>query len=542
VNPFTRQVRVPPGELLEIRKICEDPAIDKVFHNYKFDRRMLASIGVRVAGRVDDTFVAMHCLRSHEQHGLKEVCKRYLEIDDRDERELQRATTRGRRIGKRRGWALASSVKGDYWAADHKILKKYAMLDVQRTVELWKNIEPLLDKEGVRDIYELEMALLPITYEMETHGMALKVDIVEEEIQHYTKLRNQWLLEIQEEAGEMFNPNSSHHMRELLFDKLKLAPRHFTASGLPSTDKDTLREFDDPLVIKIRNFRVAEKAVATLEGYKRFATKGVLHPDFQQLGAHTGRFSCKYPNLQNVGRGHQEDEQVIALNARRPFGPPDGKIWYAFDFDQIEARLLAHLCGDETLIDAFLTGKDVHTQMALRIWGDAEYRQKAKQVVYATVYGGGKEVIAKKFGITAREARKVINEFHRSAPDIKKYATKLEAEAEEHGFIRTLGGRKVWAQRGITYPMLNYKIQGSAADQMKMALLRVYGLLPELSQNTVIVSTVHDELILQADAVLPKEETERIKEVMSITWKEVRVPLTVGASVIRKSWADKESV
>ena len=279
VHPFTRAVEIDTAQMARLRAVLEDPTTNKVFHNSKFDVRMLEVIGVKVAGRVDDTMVAMHCLRSHERLGLKAVCKKYLSIEDTDERELQKATVAARRLAKKRGWLIAegprwgkSPVKADYWLAPAKILEHYALLDVERTKQLWESISPLLDEEQVRDIYELEMQLLPVTAALETRGMHIDLAVVDAEVKRYTVLRRDSLATLQQSTGPGFNPNAYRDVAALLFQQLKLEPINFTKTGAPQVDKDTLREYEHPLVLALRNYKAADSAINKfLLSYKRLA-------------------------------------------------------------------------------------------------------------------------------------------------------------------------------------------------------------------------------------------------------------------------------
>lgn len=541
VDPFTRKIVWSKQRLADMQRLFSDPDLHFVAHNLKFDRRMLEGIGLSLPSHIDDTFVAMHTLRSHERHGLKAVCKRYLSIDDDDEKELTRATISARRIAKKRNWQLAEDVAADYWMAPREVCLKYALRDVERTLALWQNVSPLLDEEGCREVYDREMRLLRVTAELETRGMHIDLAVVDQMIERYEKVVDSLTDKIETNTWVGFSCTKPNDIRKLVYEKLSVVPTVFTEKGLPCADKDVLRDIDHPTILDIRNWRAADSAISKLTQYKELAVGGVLHPDFQQNGPITGRYSCKMPNLQNVSKGIQEDERVIPVEAREPFGPREGWLWIAFDYSQVEARLLAALSHEPTLCEAFKEGRDVHKEMALRIWGDESKRTLAKQIVYATIYGAGKEIIAKKFNISLAAASAAIRQFHKAAPRIRAYSRELQQELADNGYIRTLGGRRIYTDPARPYAVLDHKIQGTAADQTKMAMLRVHTFLPSLP-DTHLISTVHDELILETKHEFTPATYRKVMALMSETWPEVTIPLDVDASIIRKSWAKKEKV
>lgn len=542
VDPFTRKVSWSKTKLALLQRILSNPHHRFVAHNIKFDRRMLQAIGLVLPSRIDDTYVAMHTLRGHERLGLKAVCKRYLGIGDDDETALQKATTSARRTGKKRGWLLAEDVEADYWMAPRAVCEEYALMDVERTLKLWQNIEPMLDEEDCRGVYERELALLKVTESLEARGMHVDLEVVDSEIDRYEKVMDSLNDRIEEGAWPGFCCTNTNDLRKLVYEQLGLVPTTFTETHLPSVDKDTLRDIDHPLIVDIRNWRAADSAVNKfLRPYKALAVEGVIHPDFQQNGPVTGRYSCKMPNLQNVSRGMQEDERVIPIEARKPFGPRLGYMWYAYDYSQVEARLLAVLSREPTLCEAFAAGKDVHLEMALRIWGDPTKRTLAKQIVYATIYGAGKGIISKKFNISLQAASNAIRQFHRAAPRIRAYSNELQEELSRVGYIRTLGGRKIYTDPARPYAVLDHKIQGTAADQTKIAMARVFAFLPSLP-DAYLVSTVHDELIIETSVPFTPATHAEVKRLMGETWPEITIPLDVDVSLITKSWAKKEKL
>lgn len=388
VDPYTREVTPDERDLKFLREALGNPDREYVFHNAKFDVRMLAAFGVEVKGKIHDTSFMSHAVNSGlRSHKLKFLADLYLQIDNEDEKDLQRATVDARRKGKKLGYALHETVGGDYWIVKHlnptnELCEKYCKLDCVRTLGLYQLFVLLMKDLGVWEYYSQEMALWPCIYEMEQRGVRVRSGVCFKEIKHHTRLIEQATKKVQDFAGKTFNQNSTKQLCELLFERLELPVYKRTdKSGQPATDEDVLKRLSDlhPIVYEIRKVKVSSKARDTF--FKKYLQMmvpdakeacWVLHPDFRQCGARTGRLSCADPNLQQVPTfASGKERALVDVLARKAFGPRKGYQWYLFDYKQIELRVFADLGGPylQDMFDEFMSGADIHSAVANKAWG-----------------------------------------------------------------------------------------------------------------------------------------------------------------------------
>jgi len=433
VDPKTRRVQPDSVELAKVKRLMEDPAVEKVFHNAKFDVRMLEnSFGIRTLGRVHDTMFAAHVCNTLEgSYGLKRLANKYLDYPETDLSELKKIVQRCRRIGKKLGWALAEDLEADYWMpmafqrlghagylrqigldeAQAEACKRYCIGDVERTMLLFAffreamvGIQQEYDAESadlqrhlteypeeapafaiktdqtrmdIAKTYAREIELWPINYQMETRGVRVDPVVVATETKRCHEEIAKWKPVVMNRAWKGFDIDSPQQCGKLFYGKLHLPILKRTARGQPQVNFDALMQHvENPVVAALFKYRAAEKA---LKSFFLKYTENLLpdplnpggfalHPDFNQVGPCTGRFSCRNPNLQNVANA-LTTRSSEPIQARTPFGPRPGFIWYHIDYQQLEVRIFADVCEEGFMIEALTSGRDLHTECTNKAWG-----------------------------------------------------------------------------------------------------------------------------------------------------------------------------
>ena len=402
-------------------------------------------------------------------------------------------------------------------------------------------LEEHLAKEGMKQLFEeIEMPLVFVLYEMEAAG----IQINRKELADYGKRLKEGILaletEIYEMAGETFNINSPKQLGVILFEKLKLPGGKKTKTGY-STSADILEKLkpEDPIIEKILEYRTLAKLKSTYaDGLDAFICEdGRIHTKFHQTITATGRLSSAEPNLQNIPVRIELGRQI-----RKMFTPKDGCVFVDADYSQIELRILAHMSGDDSLIQAYQEEQDIHRMTASKVFHipfdevTAAQRSNAKAVNFGIVYGISSFGLGQDLNITRKEAEAYINQYFETYPGIKNYLDGLVKEAKETGSVTTLYGRKRpvpeisssnFMQRSFGERIaMNSPIQGTAADIMKIAMLRVDKALKEQKLESRILLQIHDELLIEA----PVAEAEQVADILKtemMAAASLRVPLSV---------------
>ena len=398
-----------------------------------------------------------------------------------------------------------------------------------------------LKEEGMLQLFEeVEMPLVFVLYEMEAAG----IHINKEELYNYGARLKEGITALETEifsmAGETFNINSPKQLGVILFEKLKLPGGKKTKTGY-STSADVLEKLkpEDPIIEKILEYRTLSKLKSTYaDGLDAFIEEdGRIHTKFQQTVTATGRLSSAEPNLQNIPVRIELGRQI-----RKMFTPKEGCVFVDADYSQIELRILAHMSEDESLIQAYKEEQDIHRMTASKVFHipfdevTPAQRSNAKAVNFGIVYGISSFGLGQDLNITRKEAESYINQYFTTYPGIKQYLDGLVAEAKETGSVSTLYGRKRpvpeiassnFMQRSFGERIaMNSPIQGTAADIMKIAMLRVDAALKEQGLKTKILLQIHDELLLEA----PKEEASVVAELLQkemMAAAKLSVPLSV---------------
>jgi len=524
--------------LAPLRALLADPGVGKAGHNVKFDWLVLRRAGAELAGLRYDSMLASFVLDpGRRSHALDELARERLSI------EMQ---TYGGVAGKgRRERPFAEVPLAD--------AARYCCADSEMVLRLEAEFRPELEDHRLVPLLEtVEMPLVPVLVEMESTGVLIDRVLLGEIGRAFAKELAALELEIYRAAGGDFNINSTPQLRAILFDKLGLPVLKRTKTGA-STDFEVLEQLaamghDVPrLMIEYRELsKLKSTYIDALPGFIHPET-GRVHTSYNQTGAATGRLSSSDPNLQNIPVRTERGEAI-----RRAFIAPPGHLLLTSDDSQIELRLLAHLSGDPAFVDAFERGGDIHRQTAAVIFGVAEeavtseMRARAKTINFGTIYGQGAFALSRQLGITQDEAKTFIQQYFERFAGVRRWLDAVVEEARQRGFVETLFGRRryitelkdknfnvrAFGERTAT----NSPLQGSAADLIKIAMIRIHSALPQAGLRSRMLLQVHDELVFEvpeqertAAAALVKREMEGVTR--------LRVPLvvTIGAG---KNWVD----
>jgi DNA polymerase-1 len=505
----------------KLKPLLEDPDIKVIGQNLKYDSKVLRRYGIYLKGISFDSMLAAYLLEPTYRKGLEEIASRYLGYEMMSYGEL--------------GNEDISRVE----------IEKAARYSIEDAEVVWR-LKDVLEKElkgkGLYELFvEVELPLIDVLVEMELKGMLLDPLVLEEQAKEIEILLENLREEILRLAGCEFNPSSPKQVAWVLFEKLKLPVIKKTKTG-PSTDALVLKELSlkHPLPERILVYRELEKLLNTyikkLPGHINPKT-GRVHTTFNQSVTATGRLSASNPNLQNIPVRTELGGQI-----RKAFIAPNGRKLLAADYSQIELRMLAHFSGDEKLIDTFLEDKDMHTKTASEIFDvpqeevDSQMREMAKRVNFGIVYGISHHRLAAELGIRRREAKRYIDKYFEHYPKVKSFISEKIKEAEGKGYVTTILGRRRYLPhiKSDNYSLRSYDqrnaintpIQGSAADLMKLAMLRVHEEIKRKKLKADMILQIHDELLFEVDLEHLEESSELIKKTMEGVM-ELRVPLKV---------------
>jgi DNA polymerase-1 len=502
----------------------------KVAQNLKYDVSVLKRYGIDVAGPCFDTMLAHYLIEPDMRHNMDLLAESYLHYKPISIETL---------IGKKGAAQLSMAV------VDVEKVKEYAVEDADITLQLKQKLEPELHNRNVYNIFDkLEMPLVSVLSDIEQEGVRVDTEFLKD----YSKELNRQSLEIQtrifELAGEEFNISSPMQVGKILFEKLKLIDKpKTTKTGQYQTDEETLLSLsgEHEIVQRILDFRQLQKLKGTYVDALPMLVNhrtGRVHTSFNQAVAATGRLSSQNPNLQNIPIRTELGKEV-----RRAFVARDeNHVLLSADYSQIELRVIAHVSGDEGMMDAFRQGIDIHTATAARVWGvpldavDKDMRRKAKTVNFGIIYGISAFGLSQRVGIPRKEAKEIIDNYFEKFPGIKNYMDNTIAFAQQHGYVETIMGRRRYIRdinsrnatvRGFAERnAINAPIQGGAADMIKMAMINIHGWLKENHPNTRMILQVHDELLFD----VPKNEVEviapHIKHIMQTAMR-LKVPVEV---------------
>ena len=414
-----------------IREVIRCPNIRKVFHNAEFDLRMLDVVyGLEVQGPIDDTLFMAHVANNLEPtYKLKNLAETYAEVGREDEQDLQHLVVRARSIARKLnkavqadnlsefldvlkeaharpvydlwdagGIQLGERVQQDYWLPTllwpkDKTCEKYCLLDTKRTMLLWKLYQDLFEQDTtLGKIYAFEMELWPTTWRMRTRGVAVNLSEVKKEQRRCSNQMAMQLAILIKHSWPDFNPGSDPQRHKLFFEKLGFKPKTKTEKGAPQVNGSFLSDhLNCPAAVALMRYESAAKGKSSffdiydanavrsrpgrlISGEARVLPPelGILHPDFLQIEARTCRYSCRQPNVQNVANALATRGNVEPIQARTPFVPRPGYVWYGFDYSQLEGRIFADFAQEPFMLEAFAKGRDLHTECGNKAWGGVD--------------------------------------------------------------------------------------------------------------------------------------------------------------------------
>lgn len=499
--------------LAHFKPILEDPGIEKTGQNLKYDISVLRWYDIEVKGPLFDTMIAHYLIEPDQRHNMDYLAATYLNYSPVSIESL---------IGKK------GKQQGSMRDVDLEQIKEYAAEDADITLQLRHVLEPKLrDQEAIRLMKEVEMPLLPVLAGMEAEGVKIDIETLRtigdelgREIDHIEK-------EIYRLSGSSFNIGSPKQLGEVLFEKLGLSTNaKKTKTGQYPTGEEVLTRMvhDHPVVPLILDYRSLTKLKSTyVDTLPELVNPrdNRIHTTYNQAVAATGRLSSNNPNLQNIPIRTERGREI-----RKAFVPrnPDF-VLLAADYSQIELRIIAHLSGDIGMIEAFAQGLDIHTATAARVYGvpleqvDRDMRRNAKMVNFGIIYGISAFGLSERLGIARREAAEIIHNYFREYPGIKEYMNSQIEFARKNGYVETMLGRRRHLRdinssnsvvRGFAERnAINAPIQGSSADMIKIAMIRIHEQLTAQKLQSKMILQVHDELVF--DVYQPElEEVQKI--------------------------------
>lgn len=500
--------------LQQFAPLFADTSKTWIGQNIKYDLLMLKWQGLSLEGNLFDTMLAHYVIEPEGKRSMDMLSAKYLGYEPVHIEEL---------IGKK------GKTQGNMRDVAFEKIKDYAAEDADITLQLKHVLLPQLATREVEKVfYEVENPLVKVLTDMEFEGIRIDEGFLKEystQLEAEAKIAEQ---NVYEQAGVKFNLASPKQLGEVLFEKLQLDPKaKKTKTGQYATGEDVLQKLaaNNPIVADILAFRELTKLKSTyVDALPQLINSktGRVHTSYAQAVAVTGRLSSNNPNLQNIPVRTERGREI-----RKAFIPRDSNhVLLSADYSQIELRIVAAISGDENMCHAFKTGKDIHTATAAKVFGVAEadvtkeMRYKAKSVNFGIIYGQGAFGLAENLGISRSEAKEIIDNYKKQFPNIQKYMDDTINFAKETGYVQTLMGRKRWLAdinsanftvRGFAERnAINSPIQGSAADMIKLAMIKIHAEFIKQGFKSKMLLQVHDELVFDAH----KDEIEIIKPVI----------------------------
>ena len=517
------------------KPLYENEDIVKVGQNIKYDYMVLRRYGIDLQGPMFDTMLAHYIVQPELRHNMDYMAETLLNYKTIHIDEL---------IGQK---GKNQKSMRDLSPAE---ICDYAAEDADITLQLKNVLEPQLKEVGgERLFYDIEMPLVKVLADMELNGVCLDTESLTETRRVFTERMQAYERHAYELAGEEFNISSPKQVGDILFEKMKIVDKaKKTKTGQYVTSEEVLMQLKDraPIVEDILNYRGMKKLLSTyVEALPKLINPrtGHIHTSFNQAVTATGRLSSSDPNLQNIPVRDDDGKEI-----RKCFIPEAGCRFFSADYSQIELRIMAHLSGDENMIEAFREGFDIHRATAAKIWKENiddvtdEQRKKAKQANFGIIYGITTYGLAQRMGIENGEARQLIDDYFKTFPKVQAYMEEAKEQAREKGYAETMFGRRrylpdITSRNGTVRGFaernaINAPIQGSEADIIKIAMIRIWRRFKDENIRSKMILQVHDELNF---SVYP-EEVEKVGQIVIEEMQkacELNVPLVADAG-----WGD----
>ncbi len=516
-----------------LQPLLADPSITKVGQNLKYDISVLARYGVFLDGPIYDTMLESYVLNSvATRHNMDALAGFYL---DRTTIHFEDIAGKG-----------AKQLGFNEVAMD--TASEYAAEDADVTLQLHQTLMPqVAAHSGLKFVFEdIEMPLMPVLSKVERNGALVDGRLLK---QHSAELTDR-LHTLKEEAwtlaGEEFNLDSPKQLQQIFYEKLGLPVLKKTPKGAPSTAEpvlvDLARDYELPAtILEYRSLAKLKSTYTDKLPLQINAETGRIHTSYHQAVTATGRLSSSDPNLQNIPIRNEEGRRI-----RQAFVAPAGRSIVAADYSQIELRIMAHLSGDGSLLDAFANGMDIHRATAGEVFGKAveevsdEERRSAKAINFGLIYGMSAFGLAKQLGVSRTLAQEYIDRYFDRYPGVRQYMEQIRATASEQGFVETVFGRRLYLpeinakntprRQAAERTAINAPMQGTAADIIKRAMIRVQTWLEEQDVAALMIMQVHDELVFEVDDQAVDGLVRGVTEIMESA-AELDVPLIVEAGV-----------
>ncbi|MES2687842.1 MAG: DNA polymerase I [Pseudomonadota bacterium] len=501
--------QLPRDEVLaRLKPWLENPAKAKLGQHVKYDRHVFANHGIEVQGYAHDTMLQSYVLEVTKPHGLASLAERHVGRSGINYEDL---------CGKG-----AHQIK--FNQVDIAKAAEYSCEDSDQTLDVHRVLWPQLQaNDKLRFIYDLEMQSSEALYRIERNGVLIDAPMLATQSHELGQRILQLEAEAYEIAGQPFNLGSPKQLGEIFFDKLGMPVIKKTPSGARSTDEEVLEKLaeDYPLPAKLLEHRSLSKLKGTYTdklAQLALPRTGRVHTHYAQAVAVTGRLSSNDPNLQNIPVRAPEGRRV-----REAFVAPAGSVIASADYSQIELRIMAHLSGDEALLRAFTDGLDVHKATAAEVFSVAldqvssEQRRYAKVINFGLIYGMSSFGLARNLGIETKAAAAYIDKYFQRYPGVKRYMDETKDFAKEHGYVQTVLGRRLELPgiesakgprlAGLERQAINAPMQGTAADLIKLSMVKVQQVLDAEKRATKMIMQVHDELVFE----VPEAEVEWVR-------------------------------
>ena len=525
------------NRLVLLRPVFENPEIRKIAQNLKFDMQVLANYGIEVNGPLFDTMIAHYLLEPDMRHSLDLLSEVYLSYNPVKIESL---------IGEK------GVNQKNMRSVPVEKLKEYSVENADITHQLWNIFKPRISTEGLGKLSdEIEMPLIRVLASMEREGVKLDLEDLKKIMVNLREDILQLEREIFELAGTEFNISSPKQLGDILFLRLKLDEKaRVTKTKQFITNEEILQRLKHkhPIIDKVLEYRGLKKLLTTyVEALPLLVNKdtGRIHTCFNQAVAATGRLSSNNPNLQNI-----PVRDIRGREIRKAFVPGKGHIFFSADYSQIELRLMAHLSRDRSMLDDFLSGNDIHAATASKIFGikiedvSREMRNSAKTANFGIIYGISSFGLSERLTIGRKEAKDLIDGYFNSYPGVKIYMDESIRKAREAGYVTTMFGRRRYlpdiqsrnqvVRGNAERNAINAPIQGSAADIIKIAMVRIYDRIKQEGFQSKMILQVHDELIFEAEISEFEKFRDMVVHEMSNAVK-IDIPLKVDWG-IGKNW------
>ena len=514
-----------------LKPLYENPSTLKVGQNIKYDYEVLMNYGIKLQGRMFDTMLAHYIIQPELRHNMDYLAEVYLKYQTIHIDELIGPKGKGQK-----------SMRD----LDPSEVYEYAAEDADITLRLKNVLEPKLKEIGGEHLFwDIEMPLVPVLADMEMNGVCLDTKALAETAKTFNERMSTLEARIYEQAGEQFNISSPKQVGDILFGKMQIMEKpKKTKTGQYVTNEEVLQSLRSkaPIIDDILAYRGLKKLLGTyVEALPKLVNKrtGRIHTSFNQAVTATGRLSSSDPNLQNIPVRDDDGKEI-----RKCFIPEPGCLFFSADYSQIELRIMAHLSEDQNMMEAFRSGHDIHTATAAKIYheelGDvtSAQRKKAKQANFGIIYGITTFGLAQRMGIDNKEARQLISDYFVTFPKVGEYMEMAKRMARAKGYAETLFKRRRYLQdinsknatvRGFAERnAINAPIQGSEADIIKVAMIRIHKRFADEGIRSKMILQVHDELNF---SVYP-EEKEKVEQIVREEMEKaytLNVPLVADA-------------